>query len=117
MISSSKYSKSKPAGVLAPQVAVICGHQADQALNSNSFSGSTSSRSSSSSTGSAGGVVNNGNVKFSGLFKEKIDDREKYLTAKYPNHQMALIKKRLKVEFWIDERLKILFQINVRILK
>ena len=54
----------------------------------------------------------NGNVKFSGMFKEKTDDREKYLTAKYPNHQMALIKKRLKVEFWIDERLKVLFQIK-----
>lgn len=56
----------------------------------------------------------NTNVKFSGLiFKEKIDDREKYLTAKYPNHQMALIKKRLKVEFWIDEQLKYLFDISV----
>ena len=66
------------------------------------------SSSSSSSTCSA-----NVNVKFSGLFKEKIDDREKFLTAKYPNHQMALIKKRLKVEFWIDEKLKNLFQIKV----
>ena len=32
---------------------------------------------------------NNGNVKFSGQFKDKIDEREKYLTAKYPNHQMV----------------------------
>jgi 16S rRNA C1402 (ribose-2'-O) methylase RsmI len=54
------------------------------------------------------------NVKFSGFFKDKIDEREKYLTAKYPNHQMALIKKRLKVEFWIDEQLKNLFDINVK---
>ncbi len=54
----------------------------------------------------------NANVKFSGLFKEKNDDREKYLTAKYPNHQMALIKKRLKVEFWIDDKLKLLFQVK-----
>jgi hypothetical protein len=30
-----------------------------------------------------------GNVKFSGHCKEKIDEREKYLTAKYPNHQMV----------------------------
>jgi len=34
------------------------------------------------------------------------------LTAKYPNHQMALIKKRLKVEFWIDEQLKYLYEIT-----
>ncbi len=32
---------------------------------------------------------NSGNVKFSGQFKDKIDEREKYLTAKYPNHQMV----------------------------
>ena len=30
-----------------------------------------------------------GNVKFTGHFKDKIDEREKYLTAKYPNHQMV----------------------------
>ena len=58
---------------------------------------------------------NNGNVKFSTHVKEKIDEREKYLTAKYPNHQMLLIKKRLKVEFWIDEQLKHLFEIKVEI--
>jgi hypothetical protein len=55
---------------------------------------------------------NSNNVKFTGFHTEKIDEREKYLTAKYPNHQMALIKKRLKVEFWIDDKLKLLF--NVR---
>ena len=58
---------------------------------------------------------NNFNVKFSGFVKpEKIDEREKYLTAKYPNHQMALIKKRLKVEFWIDDQLKNLYSINLK---
>merc|ERR1739844_58399 len=31
--------------------------------------------------------------------------REKYLTAKYGAHQMALIRKRLKVEMWMYERL------------
>lgn len=70
---------------------------------------SSSSSSTNSSTSSTGSV----NVKFSGFFKDKIDEREKYLTAKYPNHQMALIKKRLKVEFWIDEQVKNLFNINV----
>ena len=74
---------------------------------------SSSCNSTSSSTSSTGSV----NVKFTGFFKDKIDEREKYLTAKYPNHQMALIKKRLKVEFWIDEQLKILFDISVRELK
>jgi hypothetical protein len=58
------------------------------------------------------GSVRSGNVKFSDFYKDSIDDREKYLTAKYPNHQMALIKKRLKVEFWIDEQLKYLYQVS-----
>ena len=56
----------------------------------------------------------NNTVKFIDFHPtEKVDDREKYLTAKYPNHQMALIKKRLKVEFWIDDRLKYLYNIDV----
>jgi hypothetical protein len=73
-----------------------------------------------SSVSGGHGVSNNSNhgntnVKFIGFFENKnIDEREKYLTAKYPNHQMALIKKRLKVEFWIDEQLKNLFNIKVR---
>jgi hypothetical protein len=59
-------------------------------------------------------INNNNTVKFIDFHAtEKIDDREKYLTAKYPNHQMALIKKRLKVEFWIDDRLKYLYNIDV----
>ena len=57
---------------------------------------------------------NSNSVKFIDFHPtEKIDEREKYLTAKYPNHQMALIKKRLKVEFWIDDRLKYLYDIDV----
>jgi hypothetical protein len=59
---------------------------------------------------------NSNSVKFIDFHPtEKIDEREKYLTAKYPNHQMALIKKRLKVEFWIDDRLKYLYDIDVRV--
>ena len=70
------------------------------------------------SSGNGAGTVDcqnneNTNVKFIGFFENKIDEREKYLTAKYPNHQMALIKKRLKVEFWIDEQMKHLFNIKV----
>ena len=35
----------------------------------------------------------------------------RFLTAKYPKHQMGLIRRRLLVEDWIDEQLKILFDI------
>lgn len=101
MLSSSKYSKSK-SSVLGTQVFDANAYATSS--KPHSFSQQLSSDSSCSQQ--------NGNVKFSGLFKEKIDDREKYLTAKYPNHQMALIKKRLKVEFWIDDKLKLLFQIK-----
>lgn len=100
MLSSSKYSKNK-SSVLSPQVFdSSVGHSFSQLKPTNCVSDYSN------------GSSNNGNVKFTGLFTEKIDDREKYLTAKYPNHQMALIKKRLKVEFWIDESLKTLFQIK-----
>ena len=51
-------------------------------------------------------------------FKVESDDvdvnerqREKHLTAKYPKHQMGLIRKRLAVEDWIDAELKKLFDI------
>jgi protein phosphatase 1 regulatory subunit 14B len=37
------------------------------------------------------------------------NDRKKYLTAKYGQHQMALIKKRLNVELWLIEELQILY--------
>jgi hypothetical protein len=32
--------------------------------------------------------------------------REKYLTAKYGAHQMALIRKRLKVEMWMFDQIQ-----------
>lgn len=42
----------------------------------------------------------------------EINDRKKrYLTAKYGQHQMNLIKKRLKVEMWMYEQLQALFQV------
>lgn len=41
--------------------------------------------------------------------KEEIQERKKkYLTAKYGQHQMSLIKKRLGVEMWMYERLQYL---------
>ncbi|KAH9422112.1 hypothetical protein DERP_002405 [Dermatophagoides pteronyssinus] len=40
----------------------------------------------------------------------KMNERKKrYLTAKYGQHQMNLIKKRLKVETWMYEQLQFLF--------
>ena len=40
-------------------------------------------------------------------------EREKFLTAKYGAHQMALIRKRLKVEMWMYDRLQKLFSSEV----
>ena len=40
--------------------------------------------------------------------------REKYLTAKYGAHQMALIRKRLKVEMWMFDQLQELCESQVR---
>ena len=40
--------------------------------------------------------------------------REKYLTAKYGAHQMALIRKRLKVEMWMFDQLQELCDSEVR---
>lgn len=46
------------------------------------------------------------NFKEKGEVKER---REKFLTAKYGNHQMSLIRKRLAVEMWLYEELKKLY--------
>ena len=40
--------------------------------------------------------------------------REKYLTAKYGAHQMALIRKRLKVEMWMFDQLQEICDSQVR---
>ena len=37
------------------------------------------------------------------------NERKKYLTAKYGQHQMRLIRKRLAVEDWVDEELRTLY--------
>lgn len=39
--------------------------------------------------------------------------KKKYLTAKYGQHQMNLIKKRLRVEMWMYEQLQILYATEV----
>merc|ERR1711902_181884 len=55
-------------------------------------------------------VTNNKNVNFNKGGDEDEKKREKYLTAKYGAHQMALIRKRLKVEMWIFDQLQELYE-------
>ena len=45
--------------------------------------------------------------------KEPGKTREKYLTAKYGSHQMSLIRKRLKVEMWMYDKLQEICKIQV----
>ena len=90
--------------------------------STSSASSSTSSRSSRSSGYGSDGKPSsrmpnshsnhpstpNKQVNFgSGNVEEK--KREKFLTAKYGAHQMALIRKRLRVEMWMYERLQELY--------
>ncbi|XP_023329248.1 protein phosphatase 1 regulatory subunit 14B isoform X2 [Eurytemora carolleeae] len=44
-----------------------------------------------------------------GLPAENEKKREKFLTAKYGAHQMALIRKRLRVEMWMYDQLQSLY--------
>lgn len=39
------------------------------------------------------------------------EERKKYLTARYGQHQMRLIRKRLAVEDWLDKELRKLYNI------
>ncbi|CAL1295800.1 unnamed protein product [Larinioides sclopetarius] len=41
--------------------------------------------------------------------EEMHERKKKYLTAKYGQHQMSLIKKRLRVEMWMYDQLQILY--------
>ncbi|UJR37157.1 hypothetical protein I4U23_029867 [Adineta vaga] len=72
-----------------------------------------SSTTSSSSTDKPSGSLT-GSVRFNDLIsaQPKFNEREKYLTAKYPQQQMQLIRKRLKVEFWVDDQLRLLYEIK-----
>jgi len=51
----------------------------------------------------------NRHVNFGGGNGDGEKKREKFLTAKYGAHQMALIRKRLRVEMWMYERLTELY--------
>ena len=53
------------------------------------------------------------NFKISPVYEK---EREKYLTAKYGAHQMALIKKRLKVEMWMFDQLQSIFSSEVSLI-
>lgn len=56
-------------------------------------------------------------VGFRTQSEEYQEERKKYLTAKYGSQQMKLIRKRLFVEFWIEEELKKLYDVQVLLLK
>jgi len=49
-------------------------------------------------------------VNFSTEKVDLSDRKKKYLTAKYGQHQMNLIKKRLRVEMWMYEQLQELYK-------
>ena len=76
----------------------------------------------------------NSTVRFNDFISipKKLNDREKYLTAyvmlssventiflslffqrKYPAEQMQLIRKRLNIEFWLDDQLRSLYDVQV----
>ncbi|XP_015792489.1 protein phosphatase 1 regulatory subunit 14B [Tetranychus urticae] len=68
-------------------------------------SAATSSRSGATSKGSF-------HVNFNIDQNEITERKQNYLTAKYGQHQMNLIKKRLRVEMWICEQLQVLYSTN-----
>ncbi|GAB1598313.1 protein phosphatase 1 regulatory subunit 14B-like [Argonauta hians] len=74
----------------------------------------TGSGNSSKSQHSAGQTAtspssHNRSVNFNTQREAMKEQKKKYLTAKYGQHQMSLIRKRLKVEDWLDERLRFLY--------
>lgn len=59
-----------------------------------------------------------GHVGFSISNKEaKKEEKTKYLTARYGQHQMMLIRKRLAVEDWLYDELRELYNCEVRLQK
>lgn len=80
--------------------------------NSSRMNSSSSKITSSNNTNhrqqAAAPATPNRHVNFGGGTGEE-KKREKFLTAKYGAHQMALIRKRLRVEMWMYERLQELY--------
>lgn len=62
-------------------------------------------------SGSLGGSPKSSlHVNFDTNSDELQERKKKYLTAKYGQHQMSLIKKRLRVEMWMYEQLQFLYR-------
>lgn len=77
--------------------------------HSNSASSRLNNGSSSSSNNSPNHLqpsTPNKRVNFGGKSPSEERKREKFLTAKYGAHQMALIRKRLRVEMWMYDQLQ-----------
>jgi len=53
---------------------------------------------------------NNPSVNFDREYYQ--EERKKYLTARYGQHQMRLIRKRLAVEDWLDKELRKLYNVE-----
>lgn len=88
----------------------------DYVVSRRSNTDTASSSPPSSSSSSATAVTSPQHVDFR-VETDDVNVNEKqtkgrFLTAKYPKHQMGLIRRRLVVEDWIDEQLKILFDIS-----
>ena len=82
-------------------------------LNSAYHRGGISSQSGEQYSAKPQNMTSHHNVGFhSHTNKEEYqEERKKYLTAKYPQHQMRLIRKRLEVEDWVDTQLRALYDV------
>jgi hypothetical protein len=58
---------------------------------------------------SSSGALKQLHVNFSEPTSRVVERKSKYLTAKYGQHQMSLIKKRLQVEMWLLGELQVLY--------
>lgn len=102
--------------VAAELVAGLTPATPDYVVSRRSNTDTASSSSSSPPSSSATAVTSPQHVDFR-VETDDVNVNEKqtkgrFLTAKYPKHQMGLIRRRLVVEDWIDEQLKILFDIS-----
>ncbi|VDI28157.1 protein phosphatase 1 regulatory subunit 14B-like [Mytilus edulis] len=62
---------------------------------------------------SSGSDSPRGHVGFTHHRDEEKEKRQKYLTARYGQHQMTLIRKRLAVEDWLYEKLRTLHDCKI----
>lgn len=65
---------------------------------------------------SSDGQTSPRNVSFGNTKREEEKEkRQKYLTARYGQHQMMLIRKRLAVEDWLYEKLRDMYNCEVSV--